>query len=164
MNYFSGSFKILTLKSDVIVSKPKFNTLFSLGFFLAAAYTFFFISLIYILNNPLKFEWYHVAGTVILGPIALGVTVRTLVGYKIVTISKEKVKINYKFRFSKKQLNLKDLELWKETTIKTLSAPYKELEMKFNNGKKLKLSMQEHTDYKKVVNYLNKKCAKKRQS
>ncbi len=57
---------------------------------------------------------------------------------------------------------MKDLDSWQENIVKTPSGKFKELTLRFKNGFITKLSLQEHTEYKKVVSYLNKKAGRLR--
>jgi len=145
----------------MIVAKPKVGTLFSLGVFII-------LSLIgsgYAIGRFFSGEamlWYHYALAVIFFPIGMGLLFRLLLGYRIVKISKGRFDVNYPSRFSKKTYKINDLDKWKEVEVKTATGTYKEVELHFNDKKKLSFSMQEHTDYPKLKNYLSKKCAKLR--
>lgn len=145
----------------MIISKPKPNTLFSLGVFLAVIYSL----LLFIVNSAVEsnlFRWYHIAGIGVLGPIALGVSLKTLFGYKIIKIGDNKVSVYFPLRFSTKVYSLKTLVHWGEITIKTAAAPYHQVELLFENGKKVKIGKQENSNYDKVLNYFKKKHAKKK--
>ena len=143
----------------MIVAKPKRNTLFSLGLFIALAVgmAVYITLLILKSDNP---AWYQYVLTTLLYPIGIGLALKVIVGYKSVTIGKNKIEINYPVQFRKLQYDLKDITSWKETSVKTATGTYKEVAIQFNNKKTLNLSYQEHTDYSKVVQYLKKKCSR----
>ena len=145
----------------MIVSKPKTNTLISLGLFLTIAFSVIGITLKWILEQG-SIVWYHYLVIIVLTPIALGVFLKTILGYKVVSIGKDQAKVDYPFRFSKLQYSFKDLKYWKETTIKTASGPFNQLEIHFENNKSIKLGKQENSNYVQVINYLKKKHIKKR--
>lgn len=145
----------------MITSKPKKGTLLSITLFLVLAYTLAIINFNILLKNPAA-PWYNYALFLVLGPLAVGLTFRMLLNYKILYFGKNQIQVRYPVRFSDQRYTLKDLSAWKEEKVKTMANPYKELVLRFSNGKSAKLSLQEHTDYEKVVRYLEKKCPKKR--
>lgn len=145
---------------SVIVTKPKVATLFSMGIFITASLSIA-IFCIYLMMNSGRLVWYQFLAAIILGPVALGLLAKVILGYKIVSIGKERIEIKHPTRFSSKTYSLKEIDTWKETEVKTATGVYQELEVLFNNKKKLNLSYQEHTDYPAVIKYLKKKCARK---
>lgn len=59
------------------------------------------------------------------------------------------------------QHNLKELNAWRENIIKTPSGTFKELNLMFGNNERIDFSMQEYSNYDKVVSYLRKNCPNK---
>lgn len=106
--------------------------------------------------------WYHYIFLAILVPIGLIVLIKVLLGYKVTTIGKGHIEVTYPVRFKKENHMIKDITQWKEETIKTASGVYNQLEVNFNDNKKLTLSKQEHNAYDRILSYLSKKVAKKR--
>jgi hypothetical protein len=149
----------LEKNQKMIIAKPKFNTLFSIAVFEILMFSLVGWAAWDALSTR-TMEWYHFLGIVVVAPLALGVGFKTLLGYKVVTISKERINVRFPVRFTEKTYSLKEVKSWKETSIKTFSGPYRELEIHFTPKGKLVLSVQEHTHYPKVVKYLEKKCAK----
>lgn len=142
----------------MIISKPKPSTIFSIMMFAMpllglAIYGF------YILKVG-STAWYHYLFMIGFGPLALGLILRQLFGYKTVSLGKDKLTISFLLKRSKVIHSLKHLEQWSETTIKTPSGNYKQLEMLFGK-QKVVLSMQEHTEYHPIVKYLKKKYSRK---
>ena len=131
-----------------------------MGVFVAFCLTAAGMSLYYILIST-AYAWYQYAAVIVLGPIGLGLLFRTVLSYKIVYLGKGSIEIRYPTRFKSKSYKLNSISRWSETEIKTLGGKFKELEVVFENKKKLQLSIQEHTNYPQVVKYLKKKCAKK---
>jgi len=104
--------------------------------------------------------WYHYLFMIGFGPLALGLILRQVFGYKTVSLGKDKLTISFLLKRSKVIHSLKQLEQWSETTIKTPSGNYKQLEMLFGK-QKVVISMQEHTEYHPIVKYLKKKHSRK---
>jgi hypothetical protein len=63
----------------------------------------------------------------------------------------------------RKNYKLEAVQFWFENQVKTgKNSVYKELVIKFEDGKKVTLSPQESTDYERVIQYLKQKLAKKK--
>ena len=125
------------------------------------AYSIAILNFNILIKNP-DAPWYTYALFLVPGPLAVGLTFRMLFNYKILYFGKNQIQVRYPVRFSAQRYMLKDLASWKEEKVKTMGNHYKELALRFSNGKGAKLSLQEHTDYHKVVKYLERKCPKKR--
>jgi hypothetical protein len=62
-----------------------------------------------------------------------------------------------------KKYKLEAVQFWFENQVKTgKNSVYKELVIKFEDGKKVTLSPKESTDYEQVIQYLKQKLAKKK--
>lgn len=146
----------------MITSKPKGNTLFALSMFLILCYGL----LGYTLYNFLNFKphyWYQYAIFIIITPIALSVTVKTIQSFKIIRIKKEQLFLHHPILLKKKKFNMKQMEYWEETIIKTQGTTFKQLTLNFGKTK-VKLANQENTEYIKVLRYLQRKYATKRRA
>jgi len=143
----------------MIISKPKPSTIFSIMMFalplLAAG-----IYGIYIFKNG-NALWYHYLYMIGFGPVALGLILRQIFGYKTISIGKDKLTISFLMKRNEVIHSLKQLKEWGETNIKTPSGNYKQLEVIFEDQQKVVLSMQEHTEYHQVIKYLKKKYTRK---
>ena len=144
----------------MIIVKPKLGTLFSLGIFVAACLSLGGYAANIILNNNQP-AWYHYVLLLGFGPIGIGLLARMIFKYKVVRIGKGSIFIQFPSQFRERVYKLTNIENWKETAIKTAGGKYKELEILFDDKKKLYLSMQEHANYPQAINYLKKKAAKK---
>jgi len=145
----------------MIISKPKKTTLFSLGIFLIMVFA------VILYNYKSYYEsaftsYLNLGIIIVLFPIGVGISIKILVGYKIITAGKNKISIRFPLRFIGYEINLKDIVSWKEKRIKTFNSSFHELEIRSSTGKSIRLSKQEHTDYEKILNYLSKKCRNKR--
>lgn len=145
----------------MIVSKPKVSTLLSLGFFLILAFSLGGINLRIILTstNP---SWYHYLISSFLLPLGTIITFKQLWGFKTVRVQKEKLIINYPFRFNKVNRKLREVTKWGETKVGTKSGTFRELTVLFETGNNLKMTLQENSKYEEVFDYLKKKLPKKR--
>lgn len=142
----------------MIVSKPKPNALMALGVFIAIN----FVAGVYALANIGNGVglWYHYVMASITWPIAFILLIRQLLTYKIVSIGDSKLAVAYPIRSAQKEFFLKELVSWKEEIIKTKNAPFRQLEIQFDDFL-LKLTIQENTNYEQILKYLRKKAGKK---
>lgn len=143
----------------MIVAKPKVSTLFSLGIFIALSLASSGFAIGRYLGGS-TMHWYHYALIFIFFPIGMGLLFRQLLGYRIVKVGKERFEIKYPSRFSKRTYKLNEIKAWRETQVKTFSGNFKEVEIIFDDNRKITFSMQEYTDYPQLIKYLNKKCRK----
>lgn len=145
----------------MIISKPKYSTLFSLVIFLAIAYGLVIFTLINFMSAEQK-AVYQYAILILISPIAIGVTIKILYSYKTIKIGRGKLVIHYPFRFKSLDFKLRQIEKWEETIIKAGSNVIKELSITFEDQVQVKLTKQENSAYEEIINYLKKKCPKKR--
>lgn len=144
----------------MIQSRPKISTLFSIGIFLLISYAVF----IYVFLEILQSNTYNTWSFILMftsGPIAIVVTLKTFLGIKLIKISKERFTFKYPFQFSRKKFVGKEIVSWELNKIKTYGGTYyEELIWHIKTGKKYAISKQEHTEFKKILNYMNKKFKK----
>lgn len=145
----------------MIVSKPKSSTLISIGLFLLLN-TALIIATINSIVESEDIFWYHYVFLTILVPIALGVLIKTAFNYKITIIAKNKIQVKKPLALSERSYQIRDIKSWEELKIKTASGIYLQLEISFENGDKLSLGKQEHTEYEKIKKYLSQKAGKKK--
>jgi len=140
----------------MIISKPKFQALFSLTAFLIII--FGIIGYILYKFSGQTYQ-YIILGLLI--PVALSVLLKVMLSYKIAEVNKEKLKLKYPFKFYSKQYSLnKDLENWTETKMKASGQDYKALTLFFKDKKKIQFSYLENTSYNALVKYMRKKYAR----
>ncbi|MDF9795893.1 hypothetical protein OKW21_001156 [Catalinimonas alkaloidigena] len=139
----------------MIVTKPKFNTFFAIGVFLILSYG----SAIYLLSDIMTSAevsvWMYVLLVLVL-IIAFFVTIKMLASYKKVIIDKNRVDVFSLFGLVRRRLYLKELEHWKEESVKTANGTFKQLEVNFANRKTFRIANQEHDNYEKAVNFFRK--------
>lgn len=142
----------------MIISKPKPNALIAMGTFVVLMLTLGLYALNSILNG--NSAWYQIVAAGITLPLGVLLAIRQLLSYKIVQVGDNKVIARYPFKNSRKEFSIKDMIHWKEEVIKTKNAPFKQIELKFQNDT-LKLTIQENTGYEDILKYLRKKATKK---
>lgn len=142
------------------VSKPKGNTVFSLLMFLIICYSLIGYTLFQYFSHEEQF-WYQYAILIIISPIAIGVSIKVARTFKIVHLGKGQMTVRYPLLFKTRKYNMKQLDQWEETVIKTQGTVFKQLDMKFEN-EKVGLANQENTEYHKIYKYLRKKHSAKK--
>ena len=143
----------------MITSRPKYSALFSLGIFVLACFSVGGYNLSAILDD--QGWWLNYFLSALLLTLGLAILMRQLWSYKIVRIDKSKLFIKYPLRFSQKALTLKEISYWEETIIKTGNGQFKQVEMVFDH-EKVQLTMQENTNYSRILTYLAQMLSSKR--
>lgn len=144
----------------MIISKPKGNTVFALCMFLIICYSLVGYTLIQFVSDEGRF-WYQYAILIIITPIALTVSVKVARTFKIVKVGKAQMTVRYPLLFKTKKYNMKQLQQWEETIIKTQGTVFKQLTIIFEKDK-VGLANQENTEYARVYDYLRKKHSAKK--
>ncbi len=142
----------------MIVSKPKFSTLFSLGIFLILGYGLAIWSTV---NWPQDAAWYRYLITGFLWLVALLVSLKVFGGYRVIKLNKDKWHICYLIFRKSRFLKTTEIEWWRLTEVDTKGGNYQELHM-FGKGTHFKVSPQEHTSFPQILSYVQRKCPKKR--
>lgn len=142
----------------MIITKPKAGTILSIIVFSVPMLIMGIYGFSYLLNVP---KWYHYAMAIVGTPVGAGLLLRQLVSYKTIIFGKKKLIIKYLVKRSSQNYSLKDIAHWKESTVKTGSGTYKETEIKLTDKITITISMQEYSNYSKVLTYLKKNYPKK---
>lgn len=142
----------------MIISKPKPNALLAMGVFIILMLSLGLYALQSLLDGGSA--WYQYVVVVTALPLGLILLLRQLLSYKVVYVGDNKVIAKFPFKGSKKESLLKNITYWKEEVIKTRSAPFRQLELKFESYT-LKLTIQENTYYEQILTYLRRKATKK---
>ncbi len=146
----------------MIVSKPKLSALFSLLIFLLLAYglsIYLWISVVQSQHPP---GWQTILLGVAAG-VALAVTYKVVAGYKKIRVSKNRIDVHYAFNLVSRRYYFKELTFWQETAVKTATGLFKELTLRFDKKKTVKLTLQEQDNYEKVKASLQRNFSKKQQ-
>lgn len=144
----------------MIVSRPKTNALFAIFVFLMICFSLGIVNLNIVLEGD--GQWFNYTIVIITFLIGFSILIKQLIGFKIITVGEGTFKVAKPFLLGGYQFKLKDILSWEETVIKTKNGEFKELTISQDSGKKLKLTLQENTNYIKVIAYLQKKAGKKR--
>ena len=92
--------------------------------------------------------------------IMLAILIKVIWSLKNVKVAKERFEIFFPIRRKKLTYTGKNLQKWKEETIKTAGGVYKEVTLTFDDGRKISVSQQEHTDYAQLLKYMHQKFSK----
>ncbi|GAA5034536.1 hypothetical protein GCM10011506_29570 [Marivirga lumbricoides] len=144
----------------MIISKPRYQTLFALGVFLILVFGSFFLLLNSLLSSPESFFILKIILAPLTLVIALLVLSKFIAAIKVVKIGNNKINITYLISRSKAEIAIADIKGWTEEIVKTKQGDYKEIKILFGQKKILKLSNKENTEYERVVKYLNAKAKK----
>lgn len=139
----------------MIKSKPKRVTIFSLSLFLILAYGTGIWSWFRIPSSPAI--WYVLPFVCL--SIAIAVSVKLLLGYRVLVINGNHWQVN-RLVGRDIEFNGNQIEWWREIEIKTTGDMYKQLHIHAGNGKNVKVSLQEHSEYQKVLKWLKTKYLK----
>ena len=143
----------------MIVSRPKFNALFAIFVFLIICLSLGIVNLNIILKGGA--QWFNYLIVVVTFLIGFSILIKQLVGFKVVTVGEDTFKVAHPFIFRGYQFKIKNIQMWEETVINTKNGQFKELTIGHDPGKKLKLTIQENSNYKSIRDYLAKKAGKK---
>ncbi len=145
----------------MIVSRPKKRALFSIGVFLIISFSLGFVNLRYIIAGDYK--WYNLLIVLLFLPLALVILIRQFVSFKIITIDKDTIKVAHPFIIKGYSFKLSQIISWEETIINTKNGEFKELFI-LSSSYKLKLTIQENSNYVNIIAYLRKKIPGKKKT
>jgi hypothetical protein len=148
----------------LITSKPKTSTITSFVFFLLITVVVVVFNAIAIMRD-LQAAWYNYAVLIVLVPIGVFVFYKIFVRYKILKLGNNQIQIDYPMLRQIKIYPLEQIDQWIENRVKTgKNSEYKELLVRFVDGKKISVGHKEHTEYARMVQYLAQKAPKKKAS
>jgi hypothetical protein len=107
--------------------------------------------------------WYNYAVALALLPIGLFVAYKIFIRYKVIRAGNNSVEIRYPVIGKTEKYELQAIVAWRENIIKTgKKSVYKQLEVLFDNKTRLSIGQKEHTEYARLVQYLQQKIPKKK--
>ena len=107
--------------------------------------------------------WYNYLIIALLLPIGLFVTFKIFIRYKIIRAGNNQIEINYPVLRSSEKHSLQSVVAWRENIVKTgKNSVYKQLEILFEKKKRISLGEKEHTEYVRLVQYLQQKLPRKK--
>jgi hypothetical protein len=146
----------------LIVSKPQTGTIISFVFFLLITIAVSTMNWLVIVNDR-GAAWYNYAVVAVLAPLGIAVFYKIFVRYKILRLGNNQIQIDYPMMGRKKIYKLDQIDQWIENKVKTgKNSEYKELEVRFADGKKIAVGHKEHTEYSRMVQYLAQKAGMKK--
>jgi hypothetical protein len=146
----------------MITSKPQTSTITSFVFFLLITFVVLGMN-VWAVVNTLKPAWYNYAVIGLLTPIAGFVLYKIFIRYKIVRLGNNQIEVSFPVLRQSKKYNLVEVQFWFENQVKTgKNSVYRELVIKFQDGKKVSLSPKESTEYERTIQYVKQKLPKKK--
>ena len=146
----------------MIISKPQTSTITSFTFFLLITFVVLGMN-VWAVVNTLKPAWYNYVVIGLLLPIAGFVLYKIFIRYKIIRLGNNQIEVNFPVLRQFKKYNLQEVQFWFENQVKTgKNSIYRELVIKFEDGKKVSLSPKESTEYERTIQYLKQKLPKKK--
>ncbi len=99
----------------------------------------------------------------LLSPIFLFVSYKIFIRYKIIRMGNNRVEISYPVMRKHKVYMLQEIAMWKENVVKTgKNSVFRQLEIFFQDKHRESFGDKEHTEYGRMVQYLNQKVPKKK--
>jgi hypothetical protein len=145
----------------MIVSKPQTSTITSFVFFLVI--TFIVLGMnVWAIAQTAHPAWYNYAVIGLLAPIGLFVLYKIFIRYKVIRLGNNQIEVSFPVLKQNKIYKLAEVQFWFENQVKTgKKSVYRELAIKFEDGKKISLSPKESTEYERALQYLKQKLPKK---
>jgi hypothetical protein len=145
----------------VVISKPQTNTIVSFTLFLLLTFTVLTLNVISIIQGVAA--WYNYLISALLLPIGVFVTYKIFIRYKVIKAGGNQIEISYPVLRSSEKHSLQSVVAWRENIVKTgKNSVYKQLEILFENKKRISLGQKEHTEYVRLVQYLQHKLPRKK--
>ena len=120
---------------------------------------------VYIIIKAPHPPWYTYAISIGLGSIAAFVIFKMFIQYKVIRMGNNEIAIHYPVLRKLTRYPLARIDYWRENQVKTgKKSVYKELEVVFEDGKKISTGQKEYTEYQKMIQYLLQKAPRKRKT
>jgi hypothetical protein len=146
----------------LIVSKPQTNTIVSFSLFLLITIVVLAMNVFALVRVPAP-AWYNYLIVVLLVPIGLFVFYKIFVRYKVIRLGNNRLELSYPIMRKHNVYSLQDIVAWKENVVKTgKSSVFRQLEIFLPDKQRISFGDKEHTEYSRVVQYLNQKVPKKK--
>jgi hypothetical protein len=107
--------------------------------------------------------WYNYVTIGLLVPIAGYVSYKIFLRYKVLVLGNNQIEVNFPVLRQFRKYKLDSVQFWVENQVKTgKNSVYKELVIKFEDGRKVSISPKEFTEYDRTIQYLKQKLPKKK--
>jgi len=145
----------------LVVSKPQTNTLVSFAFFLLITVTVLIMNIVSAIRGAVA--WYNYLIIALLLPMGMFVAYKIFIRYKVIRAGNNQIEIRYPVLRRSEKYTLNSVLAWRENIVKTgKSSVYKQLEILFEDKKRISLGQKEHTEYVRLVQYLQQKIPRKK--
>jgi hypothetical protein len=149
-------------KNVVITSKPRSQTIISFTLFLVLTFFVLALNVIAIMRG---YVWYNLVIVALLLPLGLFILYRIFIRYKIIRAGDNRIEVVYPVIKKTHSFTTREVLSWRESIVKTgKSSVFKELEIIFENHFRITIGHKEHTEYDRLVNYLQRKVPGKKVS
>jgi hypothetical protein len=144
----------------MIVSKPITTTVVSFVLFLVITFVVMGMNIYAI---TIQGAWYNYLVLGLLVPIAGFVIYKIFLRYKVISLGNNQIEISFPVLRQSHKYKLESVQFWVENQVKTgKNSVFKELAIKFDDGRKVSISPKEATEYERTLQYLKQKLPKKR--
>jgi hypothetical protein len=110
--------------------------------------------------NPM---WYNYLILGLLIPMGAFVLYKIFIRYQVVQMGNNKISVRLPVLRKFKEYSLENIMAWAENKVKTgKNSTFKELQVLFDDGKKIVVSHKEHTEYDRMLKYLSQKAPGKK--
>ena len=117
----------------------------------------------WVIYQGLAVAWYNYAVVVVLLPMGGLVFYKTVLEYKTIRMGNNQVRVDYLLGRRTRVYRLDQIVTWLENKVKTgKNSEYRELQVHFDDGRKISLGHKEYGEYGRMVEYLKQKAARKK--
>lgn len=110
--------------------------------------------------NPM---WYNYLILALLIPMGSFVIYKIFIRYQVIQMGNNKISVRLPVLRKFREYSLANIIAWAENKVKTgKNSNFKELQILFDDGKKIVASHKEHTEYDRMLKYLSQKAPGKK--
>jgi hypothetical protein len=107
--------------------------------------------------------WYNYLILALLIPMGSFVLYKIFIRYQVIKMGNNKVTVQLPVLRRFREYSLENIIAWAENKVKTgKNSSFKELQILFDDGKKIVASHKEHTEYERMLKYLSQKAPGKK--
>lgn len=143
------------------VCRPKPSTLFALSaFIILVSAICVFLAFPLLKGNDLPL--WRLVLLVLLSIVPLALLFRMFWSYKRIEVRKDRIRVAYPLRPGGSwEGKYREVSGWKEERVQASGNEYREILVAFESGKKIKVSLQEYTNYQKLLKAFERHAGKK---
>jgi hypothetical protein len=107
--------------------------------------------------------WYNYVILALLIPMGAFVFYKIFIRYQIIVMGNNKISVKLPVLRRFREYSLQNIIAWAENKVNTgKTSTYKELQILFDDGKKIVAGHKEHTEYERMLKYLTQKAPGKK--